>query len=233
MILQIKGLNSFYGRAQILNAVDIAVASGETVALLGRNGVGKSTLLKSVIGLVREKKGSILFKGTEILSLPTHRISRMGVGYVPEERRIFTNLSVRENLEVGRRASPGATGWPLDRIFEVFPNLEQLLDRMAGEISGGEQQMLTVARTLLGNPELILLDEPSEGLAPIIVAQMIKMIQRLQQSGLTILLSEQNMHFAGRVSQRAYIIERGCIRFSGTMRDVLDDPALRKTYLAV
>ena len=233
MILEIKGLNSYYGRAHILNDIDIALERGETIALLGRNGVGKTTLLKSVIGLVREKTGSILFKGREIASLPTHRISRMGIGYVPEERRIFTNLTVRENLDVGRRERPGATRWQLERIFEVFPNLAGLLDRMAGEISGGEQQMLTVARSLMGNPELILLDEPSEGLAPQIVEQMAKMVSQLQEDGLTILLSEQNMHFAGRVSQRAYIIERGCTRFAGRMQDVIDDPELRKTYLAV
>ncbi len=233
MILEIKGLNSFYGRAHILSGIELALERGETVALLGRNGAGKTTLLKSIIGLVREKTGSVLFKGTEIGSLPTHRISRMGIGYVPEERRIFTNLTVRENLDVGRHDRLAATRWPLERIFEVFPNLAGLLDRMAGEISGGEQQMLTVARSLVGNPELMLLDEPSEGLAPQIVEQMARMVGRLQEDGLTILLSEQNMHFASRVSQRACIIEGGCMRYAGKMRDVVEDPELRRAYLAV
>jgi branched-chain amino acid transport system ATP-binding protein len=233
MILEIKGLNSYYGRAHILDSIDIVLERGETAAILGRNGAGKTTLLKSVIGLVREKEGSILFKGSQIASLPTHRISRMGIGYVPEERRIFTNLTVRENLDVGRRESRGTARWSLNRIFEVFPNLADLLDRKGGQISGGEQQMLTVARSLMGNPELMLLDEPSEGLAPQIVEQMVKMVSQLQEDGLTILLSEQNMHFAGRVSQRAYILERGCTRFAGKMQEVIDDPELRKTYLAV
>lgn len=232
-LLQIHGLDSFYGAAHILHGVDLEVPRGETVALLGRNGAGKSTLMKSVIGLVRQRRGSIRFKGAEILGLPIYRINRLGIGYVPEERRIFTNLTVRENLEVGRRTGGAAVCWPLERVFDVFPNLKKLMDRMAGEMSGGEQQMLTVARTIMGNPELVLLDEPSEGLAPLIIEQMTEMIRRLQAEGLSILLSEQNMYFAGGVSQRAYIIERGVICFSGTMRQVMDDGVLRRSYLAV
>ncbi|HLS87327.1 MAG TPA: ABC transporter ATP-binding protein [Burkholderiales bacterium] len=231
-MLEIRGLDSFYGRAQILDSVDLKVGAGEAVALLGRNGAGKSTLLKSIVGLVRERRGSIRFQDTELLGLPTHLVSRLGVGYVPEERRIFTNLTVRENLEVGRRrGKPGR--WPLERIFEVFPNLKGMLGRMAGEMSGGEQQMLTVARTLMGDPRLVLLDEPSEGLAPLIVEQMARMVRRLHAEGLSILLCEQNMHFAGAVCERAYIIERGAIRFSGDMRRVVEDEALRRDYLAV
>jgi branched-chain amino acid transport system ATP-binding protein len=229
-MLEIRGLHSYYGRAHILDAVDLDVGAGEAVALLGRNGAGKSTLLKSIVGLVRERRGSIRLRGTDLLNLPTHRVNRLGIGYVPEERRIFTNLTVRENLEVGRRR--GAR-WPLARILEVFPNLAALMDRGAGAISGGEQQMLTVARTLMGNPELVLLDEPSEGLAPLIVEQMAHMVRRLHAEGLSVLLSEQNMHFAGAVCQRAYIIERGAIRFSGAMSRVAGDAALRQAYLAV
>ncbi len=229
-MLEIRGLHSYYGRAHILDAVDLDVGPGEAVALLGRNGAGKSTLLKSIVGLVRERRGSIRLRGADLLKLPTHRVSRLGIGYVPEDRRIFTNLTVRENLEVGRR--PGAR-WPLERILEVFPNLAALLERSAGAMSGGEQQMLTVARTLMGNPELVLLDEPSEGLAPLIVEQMAQMVRRLHAEGLSVLLSEQNLHFAGAVCQRAYIIERGAIRFSGAMRRVVEDTALRQAYLAV
>jgi branched-chain amino acid transport system ATP-binding protein len=231
-MLEVRGLASFYGRAQILDGVALDVGAGETVALLGRNGAGKSTLLKSVIGLVRERRGSVRFKGRDVLALPTHEVSRLGVGYVPEERRIFTNLTVRENLEVGRRPGAGAR-WPLERILDVFPNLARMMDRMAGEMSGGEQQMLTVARTLMGGPELLLLDEPSEGLAPLIVEQMASMVRRLQADGLSILLSEQNMHFAKATCRRAYIIERGAIRFAGEMRRVVEDEALRRAYLAV
>ena len=236
-MLEVRGLRTFYGRAQILDGVDLDVGRGEAVALLGRNGAGKSTLLKSIIGFVRERRGSIRFEGREVIGLPAHRVNRLGIGYVPEERRIFTNLTVRENLEVGRRAargSPGAeTRWPLERILEVFPNLAGMLDRSAAQMSGGEQQMLTVARTLIGNPELVLLDEPSEGLAPIVVRQMADMVKRLHAAGVSVLLSEQNLHFAGAVCERAYIIERGVIRFTGAMRQVLDDAALRETYLAV
>jgi len=232
-MLEVRGLRSFYGRAQILDGVDLDVGRGEAVALLGRNGAGKSTLLKSIIGFVRERSGSIRFEGHELLGLPAHRVNRLGIGYVPEERRIFTNLTVRENLEVGRRARRGEAGWPLERILDVFPNLAGMLERSAAQMSGGEQQMLTVARTLMGNPALVLLDEPSEGLAPIIVKQMADMVKRLHGAGVSVLLSEQNMHFAGAVCSRAYIIERGVIRFAGAMRQVLDDAALREAYLAV
>jgi branched-chain amino acid transport system ATP-binding protein len=233
-MLEVRGLRSFYGRARILDGIDLDVGRGEAVALLGRNGAGKSTLLKSIIGFVRERSGSIRFEGNEILGLPAHRVNRLGIGYVPEERRIFANLTVRENLEVGRRAGRGGEArWPLERILEVFPNLAGMLDRGAAQMSGGEQQMLTVARTLMGNPELVLLDEPSEGLAPIIVRQMADMVKRLHAAGVSVLLSEQNMHFAGAVCERAYIIERGVIRFAGAMRQVLDDAALREAYLAV
>jgi branched-chain amino acid transport system ATP-binding protein len=232
-MLEIRGLRTFYGRALILDGVDLDVGRGEAVALLGRNGAGKSTLLKSIIGFVRERTGSIRFEGRELLGLPAHRVNRLGIGYVPEERRIFTNLTVRENLEVGRRAGRGGERWPLERILEVFPNLAGMLERSAAQMSGGEQQMLTVARTLMGNPELVLLDEPSEGLAPLIVQQMAVMVKRLHAAGVSVLLSEQNMHFAGAVCERAYIIERGVIRFAGAMRQVLDDATLRETYLAV
>jgi branched-chain amino acid transport system ATP-binding protein len=233
MILRVRRLTSFYGRARALSDVDLDVAPGETVALLGRNGAGKSTLMKCVIGLIQDKTGTVTFDGREIQALPPYRISRLGLGYVPEERRIFAELTVRENLEVGRR-SAGSTGrWPLERIFDVFPNLAGMRDRPGGAMSGGEQQMLTMARALMGNPRMLLLDEPSEGLAPIVVEQMARMIGELQADGLSILLSEQNMPFAGAVAARAYVIERGIIRHEGRTRDIIADPALRAAYLAV
>jgi len=233
MMLRVSGLNGFYGRARALSDVDLAVAPGETVALLGRNGAGKSTVMKCVIGLIRDKTGTIEFDGRAIQSLPPYRISRLGLGYVPEERRIFAELTVRENLELGRRSAGSAGRWPLERIFDVFPNLSGMRDRPGGAMSGGEQQMLTVARALMGNPKMLLLDEPSEGLAPLIVQQMAHMIRELQADGLAILLSEQNMHFAAAVAGRAYVIERGVIRHEGPTRDIIADPKVRAAYLAV
>jgi branched-chain amino acid transport system ATP-binding protein len=232
-LLQVSRLCSRYGRARILDDVDLTVGRGETVALLGRNGAGMSTLLKSIIGLVREKTGSIRFLDQEISSLAPFRVCRAGIGYVPEERRIFGELTVRENLEVGRRHRGRAPRWPLERVLEVFPNLAGTLDRPGGHMSGGEQQMLTIARTLQGDPDLILLDEPSEGLAPVIVDQMATMIDNLRREGLSILLSEQNMRFANRISDRAYIIERGSIRFSGAMQEVAANDELHARYLAL
>jgi branched-chain amino acid transport system ATP-binding protein len=232
-LLEISGLCSRYGRAQILNDVAITVAAGETAALLGRNGAGKSTLLKSIIGLIREKTGSIRFKGAEIGTLPPYRVCRAGIGYVPEERRIFAELTVRENLEVGRRRTGRQPRWPLERILAVFPNLAEMLDRRGAQMSGGEQQMLTIARTLQGDPDLILLDEPSEGLAPVIVEQMAEMVRSLRREGLAVLLSEQNMRFAEDISDRAYIIERGTIRFCGPMAEVAANEELHARYLAV
>jgi branched-chain amino acid transport system ATP-binding protein len=232
-LLAISGLNSFYGRARALTDVSLTIEAGETVALLGRNGAGKSTLLKSIIGLLASKQGRIVYQGREIGTLAPYRISRLGIGYVPEERRIFGNLTAFENLEAGRRAARGKTRWPLERIFDVFPNLAAMRHRMGGAMSGGEQQMLSIARTLMGNPDLILLDEPSEGLAPVIVEQMARMIHALQADGLTIILSEQNMYLANTVADRAYIFESGLLRHEGTMADIAADEPLRAAYLAV
>lgn len=233
-MLEVKGLNAAYGRAHILFDVDLKVDSGEVVVLLGRNGAGKSTTLKALVGLVHPLSGSVTLDGTAIHRLKPFQIARLGLGYVPEDRRIFTDLSVRENLEVGRQAPRrGTAAWSLERLFGLFPNLAQLQDRPGGRISGGEQQMLTIARTLMGNPSAILLDEPSEGLAPVIVEQMAKTIHELKREGLTVLLSEQNLHFAQAVADRAYIIEKGHIRFCGTMADLSSNAALREQYLSV
>ena len=195
--LEVEGLNAFYGRAHILFDVALSVGAGEVVALMGRNGAGKSTTLNAILGLVENRRGTAHFDGADISRQPTHRIVRAGLGYVPEDRRIFTGLTVSENLDVGLQpARGGAPTWTREMLFELFPNLAELQDRRAGYISGGEQQMLTIARTLMGNPRLILLDEPSEGLAPVIVEQMAKTIAALKTEGLTVLLSEQNLHLS-------------------------------------
>ncbi|WP_366132755.1 ABC transporter ATP-binding protein [uncultured Ferrovibrio sp.] len=233
-MLKITGLNTYYGRAHILSDLSLEARRGEVVVLLGRNGAGKSTTMKSVIGLVAAARGTIEFEGERIDNLAPYRIARLGLGYVPEERRIFTELSVMENLEVGRQSPrDGAPTWTPDRLFELFPNLGRMKDRPGGRMSGGEQQMLTIARTLMGNPRLILLDEPSEGLAPVIVEQMAKTILQLKAEGLTVLLSEQNLHFSQMVADRAYIIEKGRIRYQGTMAELSADAAVREQYLSV
>jgi len=233
-MLTVEGLNTYYGRAHILADLALKAEPGEVVVLLGRNGAGKSTTMKSVIGLVAAESGAITFDGNRIDRQSPYRIARLGLGYVPEDRRIFTDLTVMENLEVGRqRPRDGAPTWTPDRLFELFPNLGRMKDRPGGRMSGGEQQMLTIARTLMGNPRLILLDEPSEGLAPVIVEQMARTILQLKAEGLCVLLSEQNLHFAQMVADRAYIIEKGRIRYSGTMTALAADAAVREQYLSV
>jgi branched-chain amino acid transport system ATP-binding protein len=233
-MLTVEGLNTYYGRAHILSDLALKAQAGEVVVLLGRNGAGKSTTMKSVIGLVPAESGAISFDGARIDRLSPHRIARLGLGYVPEDRRIFTDLNVMENLEVGRqKPRDGAPTWTPERLFELFPNLGRMKDRPGGRMSGGEQQMLTIARSLMGNPRLILLDEPSEGLAPVIVEQMARTILQLKAEGLCVLLSEQNLHFAQMVADRAYIIEKGRIRYSGTMAELAADAAVREQYLSV
>jgi len=233
-MLAVRGLNAYYGRAHILADVSLEVATGEVVVLLGRNGAGKSTTLKSIIGLVRPASGEIALDGRRIDRLEAYEIAQGGLGYVPEDRRIFTELTVMENLEVGRQPPrPNAPAWTPERLFALFPNLAAMRDRPGGRMSGGEQQMLTIARTLMGNPSCLLLDEPSEGLAPVIVDQMAAAIRALKAEGLSVLLSEQNLHFAAEVSDRAYIIEKGRIRFAGTMAALAANDEVRAQYLAV
>jgi branched-chain amino acid transport system ATP-binding protein len=233
-VLSVRGLNAYYGRAHILADVALEVATGEVVVLLGRNGAGKSTTLKSIIGLVRPASGEVEFDGRRIDGLEPYEIAQAGLGYVPEDRRIFTELTVLENLEVGRQPPrPNAPAWTAERVFALFPNLAAMPDRPGGRTSGGEQQMLTIARTLMGNPSCVLLDEPSEGLAPVIVDQMAQAIRALKRQGLSVLLSEQNLHFATEVSDRAYIIEKGQMRFSGTMAELAANPDVHAQYLAV
>jgi branched-chain amino acid transport system ATP-binding protein len=233
-MLAVKDLHAYYGRAHILHGVSLEARAGEVVALLGRNGAGKSTTLKAIMGLVPPAAGEVSFCGTRIERLPSHRIARLGLGYVPEERRIFTDLSVMENLVVGRQAPrEGTPSWSEDKLFALFPNLAAMRERPGGRMSGGEQQMLTIARTLMGNPRCVLLDEPSEGLAPIIVEQMARSIRTLKGEGLSVLLCEQNLHFALGVADRAYIIEKGEIRFGGSMSELAADAGLREQYLSV
>jgi branched-chain amino acid transport system ATP-binding protein len=233
-MLRIADLNAFYGRAHILFDLAIEVAKGEVIALLGRNGAGKSTTLKSIIGLVRPASGEIRFRGQPISGLAPYAISRLGLGYVPEERRVFDELTVMENLEVGRQTPrTDAPTWTPERLFALFPNLAEMRTRRGGSMSGGEQQMLTIARTLMGNPALILLDEPSEGLAPVIVEQMARTVCALKAEGLTVVLSEQNLHFAQMVADHGYVIEKGRICYHGTMAELAADEEVRATYLTV
>lgn len=233
-MLKVEGLHTYYGRAHILADVGFEVGMGEVVVLLGRNGAGKSTTMKSIMGLVPPAQGRIQFKGAEIAGRQPFEIARLGLGYVPEERRVFTELTVDENLEVGRRPPvPGAPAWTPEKLFAVFPNLAHMRDRAGSQMSGGEQQMLTIARTLMGNPAFLLLDEPSEGLAPVIIEQMAKTILDLKREGLTVLLSEQNLRFAQAVADRALIIEKGRIRFTGTMADLTANEAVRAQYLSL
>ncbi len=233
-MLAVRGLHTYYGRAHILADVALELATGEVVVLLGRNGAGKSTTLKSIIGLVPPTRGEIVFDGRRIDGLEPYAIAQAGLGYVPEDRRIFTELTVLENLEVGRQPQrPNAPTWTPEEVFRLFPNLAEMKDRLGGRLSGGEQQMLTIARTLMGNPACVLLDEPSEGLAPVIVDQMAAAIRALKTQGLSVLLSEQNLRFATEVSDRAYIVEKGRIRFSGTMAELAANADVRAQYLAV
>jgi len=234
MKLSVQGLNSFYGPAHILFDVGLEVGSSEVVALLGRNGAGKSTTFRSIVGLVEQREGRIVFEGKDVSTEPTHAIVRSGLGYVPEERRIFTDLTVEENLEVGRQpVRQNAPQWTREKLFTLFPNLGEMRNRPGGRMSGGEQQMLTIARTLMGNPSLVLLDEPSEGLSPKIVEQMVEAIMTMKKEGVSIVVSEQNLHFANLISDRAYIIERGRICFSGTMKELESRPDIRDAHLAV
>jgi len=229
-VLRLDGVEAAYGPSRVLHGVTLEARDGEVVSLLGRNGAGKSTTLKAIVGLVEVTAGSIVLDGTALQRLPTHEISRLGVGWVPEDRRIFSDLTVAENLLVGAK---GRSGWSVTRVFDYFPKLGQMAGRRGGSLSGGEQQMLTVARTLMGNPRILLLDEPSEGLAPVIVQALGQQIAALKREGLTILLSEQNLKFAARLADRAYIIEKGEIRWEGPMSRLLEDEAARRAYLTV
>ena len=234
LVLAVAGLRAGYGPAEVLFGVELHLARGEVAALMGRNGAGKSTTLKAIMGLLPPRAGSVRFAGQEIAGLAPYRIARMGLGYVPEERRIFTDLTVAENLEVGRRAAPaGHDAWTPERLFGIFPNLAEMRHRRAAAMSGGEQQMLTIARTLMGNPEAVLLDEPSEGLAPVIVEQMAEAVLRMKAEGIAVLVSEQNLDFAAAVADRALILEKGTMRWQGSIATLEADEDVRRAYLTV
>jgi branched-chain amino acid transport system ATP-binding protein len=228
IILQVSGLNTFYGKAQILFNLGFEIKQGEVVVLLGRNGAGKTTTFKSIMGIVRPQSGKINYKGLAIEKLPPFKTCALGLGYVPEDRRIFSGLTILENLEVGRQpAREGYEPWNPDRLFELFPNLAERRTQTGGTLSGGEQQMLTIARTLMGNPEMIILDEPSEGLAPVIVDQLALTIEKLKDEGVSILLAEQNLNFARYICDRAYLIYQGSVCHQSTL-DALSEEIYEK-----
>jgi len=229
-VLRLETVEAAYGPSRVLHGVTLEAREGEVVSLLGRNGAGKSTTLKAIVGMVAVTGGAITLDDRPLQTLLPHEISRLGVGWVPEDRRIFSDLTVAENLLVGAK---GDGGWSVERVYQYFPKLGQLAGRRGGSLSGGEQQMLTVARTLMGNPRILLLDEPSEGLAPVIVQALGQQIAALKREGLTILLSEQNLKFAARLADRAYIIEKGQIRWEGAMARLLEDDAARRAYLTI
>jgi branched-chain amino acid transport system ATP-binding protein len=233
--LAVDGLHAHYGKSHILHGVCLTVEQGEVVCLLGRNGVGKSTTLKSIMGLVRPSAGAVHFKGMPVHGLPPHRAARLGLGYVPEERRIFPTITVGENLRMGLKAGAGAggRGWTLERVYEFFPRLRERERQRAGTLSGGEQQMLTIGRTLVGNPELLLVDEPTEGLAPFIVEQVERVLTEIHRSGTPILLVEQSMETALALAHRVYVMSKGQIVFSGTVSDLVASGDVRRQYLEV
>ena len=238
-MLSVESLSAWYGAARILYDLSFTVGRGEVVALMGRNGAGKSTTMKAIMGLIAQRQGAVRFNGADISRLKPFEIARRGLGFTPEDRRIFVDLTVMENLDVGRqpeRSFPDGTpapSWTPDRLFALFPNLAEMPNRLGGRMSGGEQQMLTVARTLMGNPLLVLLDEPSEGVAPLIVEQMANTIVELKKEGLSILLSEHNIHFARLVSDRVYVLEKGQIHWHGSMAQLMDNLDVQRAYLTV
>jgi branched-chain amino acid transport system ATP-binding protein len=238
-MLVAENLSAWYGAARILYDLNFQVNRGEVVAMMGRNGAGKSTTMKTIMGLMARRQGTVSFNGEDISSRKPFEIARRGLGFTPEDRRIFVDLTVMENLDVGRQSARRfadgrpAPSWTPEQLFRLFPNLAEMPDRLGGRMSGGEQQMLTVARTLMGNPLLVLLDEPSEGVAPLIVEQMANTILELKKQGLSILLSEQNIHFARLVSDRVYVLEKGQIHWQGSAAELDANPEVQRTYLTV
>jgi branched-chain amino acid transport system ATP-binding protein len=232
-LLAVDSLYAAYGLSRVLFGISLDIAAGECVCLLGRNGVGKTTTMRSVMGLLRPAGGRILWKETDIAGWPPHRVARAGIGYVPEDRRVFAELTVWENLEIAARAARRPGRWTVPAVYDLFPVLRELGNRPGGFLSGGEQQMLTIARTLMGNPELLLLDEPSEGLAPLVVEALLAKIRELKGQGLTILLAEQGVAFSLALADRVYVLEKGTIRYTGPAAELRDDPALRDRLLAL
>jgi branched-chain amino acid transport system ATP-binding protein len=232
-LLEVDSIHTAYGSSRVLFGISLDIKPGECVCLLGRNGVGKTTTMRSIMGLTPPSQGHVRFKGKDITGSPPYRLARRGIGYVPEDRRIFAELSVWENLDVAARSADRAGSWTTASVTQLFPKLGELRDRMGGVLSGGEQQMLTIARTLMGNPELLLLDEPSEGLAPVIVENLLAQVQRLKGEGLTIMLAEQGVDFSLALADRVYVLEKGAVRFSGAAAELRDDAELRNKLLAL
>jgi branched-chain amino acid transport system ATP-binding protein len=232
--LEVDRIQTYYGTSHILFDVSLEVNQGESVCLLGRNGAGKTTTLKTIMGLAPARSGAIRFNGEPLVGREPYQIAQLGVGFVPDERLIFPDLTVRENLEVAiKKGRSGASPWSVERVYELFPLLRPLDRRVGGYLSGGEQQMLTMGRTLMGNPDLLLLDEPVEGVAPVVVQELTRRIKQLKGMGLTILFAEQNMHFAAEISDRAYVIEKGHIRFQGTMQELAANDEVKAKYLMI
>ena len=233
-MLAVEKINTFYEDAQVLFDVSLEIREGEVVAFLGRNGAGKTTTIRSIMGLTPPRSGRVMFKGQDLAGLPPYTIANRGVGFVPDNRRIFPTLSVRQNLEIARKANDGGRqGWTLERIYEHFPKLREMEDRRGEVLSGGEQQMLTIARTLMGNPDLVLLDEPTEGLSPLMVMEVMKIIKELKGKGETILLVEQNSTLALTVSQRAYILENGHVVHAGPAAELAGNREVKQKYLGI
>jgi branched-chain amino acid transport system ATP-binding protein len=232
--LKVEAIHTAYGLSQVLFGVSLEVHPGECIALIGRNGVGKTTTMRSIMGLTPPRQGRVIWKGQDIAHLAPHKICRLGIGFVPEDRRIFPELSVWENLDIARRTGTnGKAGWGENEVFALFPDLAEIRDRRGGVLSGGQQQMLTIARTLMGNPELLLLDEPSEGLAPLIVDQLRDKVAQLKSTGLSIVLAEQNLEFVLALADRVYILEKGEVRYTGTPADLRANQDIVKQYLTV
>jgi branched-chain amino acid transport system ATP-binding protein len=233
-VVHVEGLDVYYGTSQILFGVGLSVQQGDTMALLGRNGAGKSTTMKAIAGLAPARRGEVTLRGRNVSGLKPHLIARAGLGFVPEDRQIFPDHSVEDNLVIGQKKGPeGQDDWPIRRIYEVFPLLEPLRHRIAGRLSGGEQQMLAIARTLMGNPVVLLLDEPSEGLAPIIVQRIGELLRQLRRTGATVLIAEQNMHFCLGLANRATVIDKGQIVYSASIEDLKANDNIRQRYLAL
>jgi len=234
-LLELGHVETFYGESHILFDVSLTIEAGEVVCLLGRNGAGKTTTVRSIIGLTPPRAGRVAWRGRDLTGLPPFRIARLGIGFVPEDRRVFPNLTVRENLEVARRTwgNGSASAWTEARVFDLFPHLRSLGGRRAGLLSGGEQQMLTIARTLMGSPELLILDEPSEGLAPLVVEMLRDQLARLKAEGLTMLVAEQNVRFVSGLGDRVYVLEKGMVRYQSSMPEFLADDETRRAYLAL
>ncbi len=234
-LLELSHVETYYDDSHVLFDLSLSIDAGEVVCLLGRNGAGKTTTIRTIVGLTPPRSGRVILRGRDLAGLPPFRVARLGIGFVPEDRRIFPNLTVRENLEVARRSrGDGSRGaWSEERIFDLFPVMRERGRQAGGTLSGGEQQMLTIARTLMGNPDLLLLDEPSEGLAPLVVELLGKQLGRLKESGLTIVLAEQNVRFVTGLGDRVYILEKGTVRYQGAMADFLADERVRQAYLAV